>query len=56
VRAYPADGTWLKVDAEVYQVTSGVPVPGVGVRGVPVDPASIANAGGEGPWSHLQAP
>lgn len=56
VRAYPADGTWLKVEAEVYQVTSGVPVPGVGVRGVPVDPAAIANAGGEGPWSHLQAP
>lgn len=46
VRAYPADGTWLKVGADVYQVTGGVPVPGVGVRGVAIDPA-----GSEGPWS-----
>jgi hypothetical protein len=43
----------LKVGADVYRVERGVPVPDTGVRGVPVDPAAIERAGGEGPWSHL---
>jgi hypothetical protein len=55
VRDFPADGTLLKAGADVYQVERGVPVPYYGVRGVPVDPAAIDNAGGAGPWSHLVA-
>ena len=55
VRDYPADGTLLKVGADVYRVEGGVPVPDYGVRGVPIDPAAIDNAGGAGPWSHLVA-
>ena len=55
VRDYPADGTLLKVGADVYRVERGVPVPDYGVRGVPIDQAAIDNAGGEGPWSHLVA-
>jgi hypothetical protein len=43
----------LKAGADVYLVQDGVPVPHQGVRGVPIDPAAIDNAGGEGPWSHL---
>jgi hypothetical protein len=53
VRNVPADGTLLKVGADVYRVERGVPVPDTGVRGVPIDPAAIERAGGEGPWSHL---
>ncbi len=53
VRNVPADGTLLKAGADVYLVQDGVPVPHQGVRGVPIDPAAIDNAGGEGPWSHL---
>ena len=53
VRNVPADGTLIKAGADVYMVQGGVPVPHQGVRGVPIDPAAIANAGGEGPWSHL---
>ncbi len=55
VRDYPADGTLLKVGADVYRVESGVPVADYGVRGVPIDQAAIDNAGGDGPWSHLVA-
>lgn len=55
VRNLPADGTLIKADAAVYRIEAGVPVPDIGVRGVPVDPAAIANAGGSGPWSHLAA-
>ena len=53
VRNLPADGTLLKVGADVYRVERGVPIPDFGVRGVPIDPAAIDNAGGAGPWSHL---
>ena len=53
VRNLPADGTLLKVGADVYRVEGGVPIPDFGVRGVPIDPAAIDNAGGAGPWSHL---
>ena len=53
VRNVPADGTLIKAGADVYMVQDGVPVPHQGVRGVPIDPAAIDNAGGEGPWSHL---
>jgi len=56
VRNVPADDTLLKVGADVYRVVGGVPVPHYGVRGVPVDPAALANAGDSGPWSHLVAP
>ncbi|MBK6764678.1 MAG: hypothetical protein IPG68_16055 [Micrococcales bacterium] len=55
VRNLPADGTLLKVGADVYRVESGVPVADYGVRGVPIDQAAIDNAGGDGPWSHLVA-
>ena len=55
VRNLPAEGTLLKVGADVYRVEGGVPVPDYGVRGVPIDQAAIDNAGGEGPWSHLVA-
>ena len=55
VRNVPADGTLIKAGADVYLVQDGVPVPHEGVRGVPIDPAAIANAGGEGPWSHLRS-
>ena len=55
VRNVPADGTLLKVGADVYRVEGGVPVPDYGVRGVPIDQAAIDNAGEPGPWSHLLA-
>ena len=55
VRNYPADDTLVKVNADVYRIVDGVPVPDYGVRGVPIDPAAIDNAGGDGPWSHLNA-
>ena len=55
VRNFPADDTLLKVGADVYRVERGVPMPHYGVRGVPIDPAALANAGGAGPWSHLVA-
>lgn len=53
VRKFPADQTLIKSGASVYRIENGVPVPHHGVRGVPVDPAALDNAGGEGPWSHL---
>ncbi|MCB0898165.1 MAG: hypothetical protein KDC40_04985 [Actinobacteria bacterium] len=55
VRNVPADGTLLKVGADVYRVEGGVPIPDYGVRGVPIDQAAIDNAGEPGPWSHLVA-
>jgi len=55
VRNVPADGTLLKVGADVYRVEGGVPIPDFGVRGVPIDQAAIDNAGEPGPWSHLVA-
>lgn len=55
VRNFPSDDTLLKVGADVYRVERGVPVPHYGVRGVPIDPAALDNAGGAGPWSHLVA-
>lgn len=55
VRKSPADGTLIKANAEVYRITDGVPVAEPGVRGVPVDPQAVANAGQAGPWSHLVA-
>lgn len=55
VRDIPADGTLLKVGADVYVVEGGVPLPHYGVRGVPIDQAAIDNAGGTGAWSHLVA-
>jgi hypothetical protein len=55
VRNFPADDTLLKVGADVYRIERGVPMPHYGVRGVPIDPAAIDNAGGAGPWSHLVA-
>ncbi|MEZ5184126.1 MAG: hypothetical protein R2720_00135 [Candidatus Nanopelagicales bacterium] len=55
VRKSPADDTLIKAGADVYRVEAGVPVPHYGVRGVPIDPAAIDHAGGDGPWSHLAA-
>jgi hypothetical protein len=55
VRNVPADGTLLKVGADVYRVEGGVPIPDYGIRGVPIDQAAIDNAGEPGPWSHLVA-
>lgn len=55
VRNTPADFTLVKVGADVYRIESGVPIPQEGVRGVPIDPEALANAGGPGPWSHLVA-
>lgn len=53
VRNTPANGTLIKAGSAVYRIANGAPVPHYGVRGVPVDPAAIDNAGGSGPWSHL---
>lgn len=53
VRNVPADGTLLKVGADVYRVEGGVPIPDYGIRGVPIDQAAIDKAGEPGPWSHL---
>jgi hypothetical protein len=55
VRDFPADNTLIKADADVYRIERGVPVAYSGVRGVPVDPQAIDNAGEAGPWSHLIA-
>ena len=55
VRNVPADGTLLKVGADVYRVEGGVPIPDYGIRGVPIDQAAIDKAGEPGPWSHLLA-
>lgn len=53
VRNLPADFTLLKAGAAVYRIEGGVPIAQDGVRGVPIDPEALANAGGAGPWSHL---
>jgi hypothetical protein len=53
VRHLPADFTLVKAGADVYRIEGGVPIPQEGVRGVPIDPEALANAGGAGPWSHL---
>lgn len=53
VRKSPADDTLIKAGAAVYRIKDGVAVKEPGVRGVPVDPEALANAGQPGPWSHL---
>jgi hypothetical protein len=53
VRNTPTDFALVKVGAQVYRIEGGVPIPQQGVRGVPIDPEALTNAGGPGPWSHL---
>ncbi len=55
VRNTPADFALVKAGAQVYRIEGGVPIPQDGVRGVPIDPEALTNAGGAGPWSHLVA-
>ncbi len=55
VRNVPTDSTLLKVGADGYSVEGGVPIPYFGIRGVPISPAAIDNAGKPGPWGLLVA-